>query len=87
MVSIARERAAGRHGQAPSPEETVLIGDTPLDVAAGRAGGVRVIGVATGRYGTEALTEAGADEVLGDLVDTEAVLAAVLAPAERTAPA
>ena len=87
LVSIARERAAARHGQAASPEETVLIGDTPLDVAAGRAGGVRVVGVATGRYGTEALTEAGADEVLGDLLDTEAVLAAVLASAERTTPA
>ncbi len=36
LVSIARERAAARHGQAP--EQTILIGDTPLDVAAGRAG-------------------------------------------------
>ena len=87
LVSIARERAAARHGQAPAPEETVLIGDTPLDVAAGRAGGVRVVGVATGRYGAEALAEAGADEVLGDLLDTEAVLGAVLASAERTTPA
>lgn len=83
LVSIARERAAAHHGQAP--EQTVLIGDTPLDVAAGRAGGARVVGVATGRYGAEALAEAGADAVLGDLLDTEAVLAAVLASAEKAA--
>lgn len=87
LVSIAQERAAARHGQAPPPEETVLIGDTPRDVAAGRAEGVRVVGVATGRYGAEALTEAGADAVLGDLLDTEAVLAAVLASADKAAPA
>ncbi len=87
LVSIARERAAARHGEESPPEQTVLIGDTPLDVAAGRAGGVRVVGVATGRYGAEALTEAGAHAVLGDLLDTEAVLAAVLASEEKTAPA
>lgn len=85
LVSIARERAAGRHGKAPA--QTVLIGDTPLDVAAGRAGGARVVGVATGLYGAEALAEAGADAVLDDLLDTEAAVAAVLAPAEKAAPA
>ncbi len=83
LVSIARERAAARHAQAP--EQTVLIGDTPLDVAAGRAGGARVVGVATGRYSAEALAESGADVVLGDLLDTDAVLAAVLASAEEEA--
>ena len=83
LVSIARERAAGRHGQAP--EQIVLIGDTPLDVAAGRAGGARVVGVATGLYGAAALAEAGAHAVLEDLLDTEAVVAAVLASAEEAA--
>jgi phosphoglycolate phosphatase len=87
LVSIARQRAGARHGHEPPPEQTVLIGDTPLDVAAGRAGGVRVVGVATGRYGAEALAEAGAHAVLGDLLDTDAVVDAVLASAEETAPA
>ena len=81
LVSIARERAAARFGRAP--EQTVLIGDTPLDVAAARAGCVRVVGVASGRHSAEALAEAGADAVLDDLLDTEAVQAAVLAPAEE----
>lgn len=83
LVSIARQRAAARYGRAP--EQTVLIGDTPRDVAAGRAGGVRVVGVGTGRHSVEALAEAGADAVLDDLLDTEAVLAAVVAPAEEAA--
>ena len=81
LVSIARERAVARHGR--EPEQTVLIGDTPLDVAAGRAGAARVVGVASGRHSAEALGEAGADAVLDDLLDTEAVRAAVLAPAEE----
>ena len=81
LVSIARERAAARFGRAP--EQTVLIGDTPRDVAAGRAGAARVVGVASGRHSAEALGEAGADAVLDDLLDTEAVRAAVLAPAEE----
>ena len=83
LVSIARERASAQHARAP--EHTVLIGDTPRDVDAGRAGGARVVGVATGLYSAEALAEAGADAVLGDLLDTDAVLAAVLAPAEDAA--
>ncbi len=85
LVSIARERATARHGQAP--EQTVLIGDTPLDVAAGQAGGARVVGVATGLYDVAALAEAGADALLEDLLDTEAVMVAVLASAEEAAPA
>jgi phosphoglycolate phosphatase len=48
----------------------VLIGDTPRDVAAGRAAGVQVIAVASGRSSVEELQAAGADEVLADLTDT-----------------
>jgi phosphoglycolate phosphatase len=57
----------------------VLIGDTPLDVAAAREGGARAVGVATGPFDASELDAAGADAVLADLRDTEAVVAAVLA--------
>ncbi|OIK01334.1 hypothetical protein BIV25_05855 [Streptomyces sp. MUSC 14] len=41
------------------PLETVLIGDTPADVAAGLATGVRVIAVTTGHSSTDELRAAG----------------------------
>jgi phosphoglycolate phosphatase len=56
----------------------VLVGDTPLDVAAGRAGGARTVAVATGPYRADELAATGADAVLEDLRDPEAALAAIL---------
>jgi len=79
LVAIARRRTEERHGVRLEPGDVVLVGDTPLDVAAAREGGARAVGVATGPYGTEALADAGADAVLPDLVDTEAVTRMVLA--------
>jgi phosphoglycolate phosphatase-like HAD superfamily hydrolase len=58
---------------------TVIVGDSLRDVEAGRVGGARVVAVATGRTDADALREAGAETVLADLADTEAVLRAVLA--------
>jgi len=60
-------------------ELTVLIGDTPLDVAAALATGARAVGVATGGYTEADLASAGAHVVLPDLSDTPRVLAAILA--------
>jgi len=60
-------------GGVPS-RDAVLIGDTPADVAAGRAVGVSVIGVATGRSSESELRAVGAELVLGDLTDAERVL-------------
>ncbi|MFB7273927.1 HAD family hydrolase [Streptomyces sp. NPDC056244] len=55
-----------------APSDAVLIGDTPADVEGGRANGVRVIAVATGRSTEEELRGAGAEVVLADLRDTAA---------------
>jgi phosphoglycolate phosphatase len=57
--------------------DTVIIGDTLLDVAAGRAAGARVVAVATGPATAGDLRAAGADVVLPDLTDTQAVVDAV----------
>lgn len=52
-----------------------LVGDTPFDVAAGRAVGIPVIGVATGgRYGVEDLRKAGATLTVADYSDLESLL-------------
>jgi phosphoglycolate phosphatase-like HAD superfamily hydrolase len=78
LVAIARRRADERHGLSLDPRDVVLVGDTPLDIAAAREGGARAVGVATGPYETDALEKAGADAVLADLSDTDAVVREVL---------
>lgn len=57
--------------------DVVLLGDTPADVEAALANGVRCIGVATGKSREAVLREAGAAVVLPGLVDTARVLNAV----------
>ncbi len=53
--------ARARMSDPPWPRErTVVIGDTPRDIACARADGVRVAAVATGPFAVEALAEADA---------------------------
>jgi phosphoglycolate phosphatase-like HAD superfamily hydrolase len=60
-IAITRTRAATRAAIALA--DVLLIGDTPADVAAGRAAGVPVLAVATGRTTAEDLAETGATTV------------------------
>ena len=78
LVAVACGRAQRKLGVAVAPARAVLVGDTPLDVAAAREGGARAVGVATGPFGADELWDAGADAVLGDLTDPRAVATAVL---------
>ena len=78
LVAVARRKALDVRGIAFQPEEIVLVGDTPLDVAAAIEGGARAVGVATGPYGEDELLHSGADAVLPDLADIDSVLGAVL---------
>jgi phosphoglycolate phosphatase len=55
LPAVARARA----GDWPR-ERTVVIGDTPRDIACARADRVRVVAIATGPYGAEALADADA---------------------------
>jgi phosphoglycolate phosphatase-like HAD superfamily hydrolase len=81
LVRLARERAERTYGR--TFDRVVVIGDTPHDVQAARDAGVAVVGVATGRSGPEELAAAGADVVLPDLTDTQALLRAVVATTTR----
>jgi phosphoglycolate phosphatase-like HAD superfamily hydrolase len=82
LVEVARTKAEAKYGAAFGGRATVLVGDTPLDVAAGRAGGARVVAVATGPFNADELRSTEADAVLEDLRDTEAALAAILGEGE-----
>ncbi|MDX6666487.1 MAG: phosphoglycolate phosphatase, partial [Solirubrobacteraceae bacterium] len=63
LPSIARARAGSP--EAPHPRaSTLVIGDTPRDIACAHADGVRCVAVASGPYRAEEL--AGADAVAPD---------------------
>lgn len=64
---IALERALAHTGQAYSPEHTLVIGDTPKDIACAHAIGAKCLAVATGQFSSEQLAAAGADWVIGGL--------------------
>jgi phosphoglycolate phosphatase len=76
LVAIARERTAARYGE---PTGAVLVGDTPLDVAAAREAGARAVAVATGFSDLDALRASEPDALLQDLSDTEAAIRAITA--------
>lgn len=77
LFADALADVAARSGETFDPSRVVIVGDTPLDIAVAVATGARSLGVATGRYGVDALREAGADAALPDLGDTHAALAAL----------
>jgi phosphoglycolate phosphatase len=78
LVAAARSRAGAKFaGASFAGARTVVVGDTPLDIAAAHAHGARAVAVATGQYDIDQLEQAGADAVLANLADTEAFIGAV----------
>lgn len=74
LPPIALGRALDATGISFAGEDTIVIGDTPEDISCGRAGGTRVLAVATGRYSVRELEEHEADWVLPEFADVAAVL-------------
>ena len=50
-----------------SPKEAVFIGDSKIDIEAGKKAGVITIGTAYGFRGRQELEEAGADVIIADI--------------------
>jgi phosphoglycolate phosphatase-like HAD superfamily hydrolase len=75
LPAVARERI-GRHLRVDlTPEQLLVIGDTPNDIACARHFGARAVAVATGRSHAAAdLLRHDPDAVLPDLADTELLL-------------
>jgi phosphoglycolate phosphatase-like HAD superfamily hydrolase len=67
LTRRAVERAGELHGGALDARRCVVVGDTPLDVAAARAAGAVSVAVASGHFGVAELGAAGADHVLASL--------------------
>jgi phosphoglycolate phosphatase len=78
LPGVALARAQARWGRRFAPDQVVVVGDTPRDVACGKAHGLRTLAVATGRFGPDALAATGPDQTLEDLSETERVLRLLL---------
>jgi len=87
LVHLARARAAAAYGVDFGGEATVLVGDTPLDVAAAVATGARAVGVATGQFALSDIEAARPTAALADLTSTAEVVTSVLGSGSgRTSP-
>ncbi len=73
----ALRRAQAASGHEFSPDRVYIIGDTPHDVACGRAIGARTIAVATGHYPLAQLQACQPTAVFSDLSDAAEFLRAV----------
>lgn len=73
LPAIAAERINSHLGQALTPENFIIVGDTPRDISCARHFGARVLAVASGAHTVEQLEQLSPDAVLPDLSETAAV--------------
>jgi phosphoglycolate phosphatase-like HAD superfamily hydrolase len=83
LVPVTRQRLRQRLGTDVPAEDIVIVGDTPRDIACARAGGTRIVAVATGNYSRSDLEAHNPDVLLDDLQDTDQVVAALLGTPAR----
>jgi phosphoglycolate phosphatase-like HAD superfamily hydrolase len=74
LPGIALDRARNHWRAVLAAEQAVIVGDTPRDVKCARAGGTRVLAVATGRFSAAELAATGADHVVEDFTATDRVV-------------
>jgi phosphoglycolate phosphatase len=79
LPAIAARRAAMLTGETFAGQNIVVVGDTPADVACGKAVGGCTVAVATGSLPRDRLVAARPDYLFPDLTDGEAVISAILA--------
>ncbi|MCY3610370.1 MAG: haloacid dehalogenase-like hydrolase [Gemmatimonadetes bacterium] len=86
LPRVALDRASVHWGRAFRGSDAVIVGDTPRDVACGKAVGATTVAVATGRFTRTQLLDTEADRVLPDLADTTAAIEALTAPTPLNSP-
>ena len=69
LVPVALERATACGLPAVAPEDVIVVGDTPHDVACAKAVGAVSVGVATGGFTADQLRDCGATVVFDTLED------------------
>jgi phosphoglycolate phosphatase len=78
LPPVAMQRYQMLKGRPISPDQCVIIGDTPHDVSCALDNGCRSLAVATGPFDTTELGEAGAHWAVEDLSNTDAIVDWVL---------
>src|ERR1700751_785300 len=71
---FAQTRARERHGREFAASEIDVIGDTPHEIACGKALGARTIAVATGRMSRDELAKYHPDFLIDDLSNVETIM-------------
>jgi phosphoglycolate phosphatase-like HAD superfamily hydrolase len=75
LPALAAKRISQHLQVALSPEQFIVIGDTPNDIACARHFGARAVALGTGRfYSTEELLACAPDAFLPDLANVDLVL-------------
>lgn len=74
LGGFARVRAQEKHGREFLPAEIDVIGDTPRDIACGKAFGARTIAIATGTWSRQDLAKHQPDFLFDDLSNVDEVM-------------
>ncbi|HEY2123504.1 MAG TPA: HAD family hydrolase [Chthoniobacterales bacterium] len=74
---FAKKRAEARYGRTFDLKDIFVIGDTPRDIACGRAFGAQTVAVATGQYRSEELMMHEPDFLFEDFASTAETLTAL----------
>lgn len=82
LVPVALAKVRDRYGTEVAPDDVWVVGDTPRDLECAQVAGAHCLLVATGGYSRQHLEGLGADVVLDDLADVDAVVR-LLAPASE----
>ena len=82
LPALAMKRASALTGKAFNGSDTIIIGDTPADIACARASGATAVAVATGGSPSSTLAKYEPDYLLDDLADTDLMLK-ILLPREK----
>ncbi len=67
LTSIALRRGALVYGEPLSPEQAIVVGDTPHDVEGAHAAGMQCVGVGSHHFNVDQLRDSGADYALASL--------------------
>lgn len=80
---VARARALEKHGEEFPPDRIYILGDTPRDIACGKAIGAKTVAIATGGYSLDELAAHDPDYLFDSLENLDKVLAELkLSPKE-----
>lgn len=71
LIPIAKKRAEKILNRNISLSDFLIVGDSPLDIACAKAGGIQVIAVAQGAFSIKELTAAKADLVLDSMEEVD----------------